>query len=388
VHDDEAQWDWRDCETHISFDKLWFAVRGGGGGTFGTVTAVHYQLHDLEAWYAIETVPSSLDSLIAKCEKSTQERSCDTIDRLWVDFAVAFLYDPLSLGEDAETSNRCGESNPAFSLRHGRVWWCMGFAAERMIDAWKRYANKSSVPQDMLPDLLSLFVAVNKLSYGYNAVKSAVDNRETNGWVPVGHMPGDDGAATVPVMTGAWSALFPMAWVLQRNPDMYAALLPLARAEQKFHIMGGNVARAGDGMSAISRVQREAAFQIGIGTDMISPRMLSFVRSHNLSLEASLRKSFHPYVVNGTKFLGGTEYNHIGPDVVGPLKTNFTEPCPSHYDEEERREKCMSLQESVWGTDMLAELEGIKADVDPKGLFSCYFCVGNRRMPSKRRSDL
>jgi len=385
VHEDESQWDWRRCEKEMPFDKLWFAVRGGGGGTYGVVTAVHYQLHEHEDWYAIETVPSLLDSLTAKC---TAAGSCDEIRRLWLDFAIGFLYDPNSLGVKAEMSNRCGESNPAFTLGRGRVWWCMGAAAETMLQSWKQYVNTSSVRENMKPDLVALLVPVNKLSYGYDALKSAVDNRETEGWVPIGHMPDDDGAATVPGVTGTWSANFPKAWILARGSDMYTTLSNLAKVGSKVHIMGGNVALASDGMTAISRVEREAAFQSGVPTDMMSPLVTRLAQAQGWPTEAKLRKWFLPYVANGAEFLGGTEYNHISADVVGPLKTDFSEPCPSHYDETQRQQECMSLQESVWGTKMLTDLEAIKADVDPEGLFDCYFCVGNKRMPSERRSDL
>jgi hypothetical protein len=34
------------CKETIDFQDLWFAVRGGGGGTYGIVTSLHYQLHD------------------------------------------------------------------------------------------------------------------------------------------------------------------------------------------------------------------------------------------------------------------------------------------------------------------------------------------------------
>mmetsp|Transcript_13446 Transcript_13446/g.35762 ORF Transcript_13446/g.35762 Transcript_13446/m.35762 type:complete len:99 (+) Transcript_13446:278-574(+) len=42
----------------------------------------------------------------------------------------------------------------------------------------------------------------------------------------------------------------------------------------------------------------------------------------------------------------------------------------------EREEKCVSVQEHVWGTDGLAKLEAIKAKIDPQGLFQCQKCVG------------
>ena len=44
---DEGLWDWGNCDQQIDFEDLWMAVRGGGGGTYGIVTAVTFQLHDL-----------------------------------------------------------------------------------------------------------------------------------------------------------------------------------------------------------------------------------------------------------------------------------------------------------------------------------------------------
>ena len=76
------------------------------------------------------------------------------------------------------------------------------------------------------------------------------------------------------------------------------------------------------------------------------------------------------------KLLGGTEYNHIGSDAFGPLKDDHSAYCPGDLTHAEREEKCVSVQEHVWGTDGLAKLEAIKAKVDPQGLFQCQKCVG------------
>ena len=41
----EGSWEWVECGEEVAdFEDLWFAVRGGGGGTFGVVTAVYYQV--------------------------------------------------------------------------------------------------------------------------------------------------------------------------------------------------------------------------------------------------------------------------------------------------------------------------------------------------------
>ena len=44
--EDEANWIWEPCPTEIKFDDLWFAFRGGGGGTWRIVTSIYLQLHN------------------------------------------------------------------------------------------------------------------------------------------------------------------------------------------------------------------------------------------------------------------------------------------------------------------------------------------------------
>jgi hypothetical protein len=96
--------------------------------------------------------------------------------------------------------------------------------------------------------------------------------------------------------------------------------------------------------------------------------------------------AFYPEAPEG-KLLGGAEYNHIGSDAFGPLKDDHSAYCPGPYSRHldstqddlthaEREEKCVSVQEHVWGTDGLAKLEAIKAKIDPQGLFQCQKCVG------------
>jgi FAD/FMN-containing dehydrogenase len=45
---------------------------------------------------------------------------------------------------------------------------------------------------------------------------------------------------------------------------------------------------------------------------------------------------------------------------------------------EEREELCLSVQETLYGTDNLQRLEDIKAQVDPKNLFSRRHGIGNK----------
>ena len=57
------------------------------------------------------------------------------------------------------------------------------------------------------------------------------------------------------------------------------------------------------------------------------------------------------------------------PNDYGPLKSDWTKPCPFDWSKEEKLDKCISFQEAVWGTELLARLETIQSGLDPKSLF-------------------
>jgi len=378
VDADESKWAWADCDTPKPFEQLWFAVRGGGGGTYGVITAVHYQLHDFQMWYGIYPDSETLGAIVSKC---TEQATCDVVKRLWIDFAIDFLYNPNALGVDSAMSNRCGASNPAFTLfQTGPVWWCLGGAANVALSAWKSFVSKSHVPEDVRTDLQKVLISRNVFSYGYQYLAGAV--ADLNSSVPIGHIPDDAGADTTTINRGTWSALVPRKWLLQKNEDVFLLLTKLSNFNASFHIMGGNVAIASDGMTAVSQTEREAAFQTSLPTNMLvdtTEDMRLFYRR----IEEKYRALLLPYATadEGNTFLGYTEYNHISSNVVGPLKANWSIPCPSNYTKHERARMCMSLQESVWGTELLTKLESVKTLVDPDHLFNCYFCVGNYDAP-------
>jgi|SaaInl74LU_5_DNA_1037368.scaffolds.fasta_scaffold05570_3 hypothetical protein len=57
------------------------------------------------------------------------------------------------------------------------------------------------------------------------------------------------------------------------------------------------------------------------------------------------------------------------PNDWGPQKTDWTKPCSSEWSTEEKLDNCISFQEAVWGTDLLARLENIQRGIDPQSLF-------------------
>ena len=60
-----------------------------------------------------------------------------------------------------------------------------------------------------------------------------------------------------------------------------------------------------------------------------------------------------------------------------PRQDDWTKPCSQEWTWEEKKEKCISGQEAIYGTEVLSRLEAIKLDVDPGFIFNCSRCIGN-----------
>ena len=50
---DESEWQWEVCTVAVPWEDLWYAVRGGGGGSYGVVVGLTYQLHPRRFRYDI-----------------------------------------------------------------------------------------------------------------------------------------------------------------------------------------------------------------------------------------------------------------------------------------------------------------------------------------------
>jgi hypothetical protein len=72
-----------------------------------------------------------------------------------------------------------------------------------------------------------------------------------------------------------------------------------------------------------------------------------------------------------TKFPGYLGANHAQISTRGLLKSDWTKSCPIEWNQEDRNEKCISLQEAIWGTKLLKQLDTIKEAVDPNYIFDC-----------------
>ena len=364
---DESLWNWTPCLKSIPFDDLWFAVRGGGGGTYGIVTAVQVQLHDFLSVYIIWVDSTALGSVVSYCNSN----DCTEVENLLYDFFVDFFWNPVALGLSADTSNLCGSPGITFSVS-GNIFggtftsfMCEGVAArDAFISAWQNYVTTVYLPS--YPGLPSDGMN-NLFNSGEIGSYAALSLQTTSGGiVPVGHIQ-DNPPPETQSLSGLplWSALVPIEWLKQKNDEVRNFLQNVANS---CHLIGGVTDKAHDQTTSVNPFQRTSGLQCVIINEY-----------NSFPYEQHYRTQFLPYMATAAgKFPGGAEYNHIAPNQVGPLKSNWTIPCPQTYTKAEQAVNCVSLQESVWGTDILARLETTKLLVDPLSNFNCHFCVGEK----------
>ena len=117
TEEEESDWVWEACSDRIAFEDLWFAVRGGGGGTYGVVLSVKVQLHESIPMYYFQTN----ESVSAENAKAMGDANM-TADELKTFFGVYencqmdsffnFLFNPTQVNVSRDDSNACG--SPSF----------------------------------------------------------------------------------------------------------------------------------------------------------------------------------------------------------------------------------------------------------------------------------
>ena len=130
------------------------------------------------------------------------------------------------------------------------------------------------------------------------------------------------------------------------------------------HTTGGNVARLGDGMDSVSPSEQRSG--------QSSVFIQGAIDKYGDSILNDYLAAVYKYSDDVTGFPGFYEYNHFCSEASTVSKTNWTESC------DPKDEECFSVQELVWGEDLYAKLQDIKAAVDPDNLLDCYQCVKPR----------
>lgn len=348
---DESAWQWGDCEEAIPFDKLWKAVRGGGGGTYGIVTSGTYQLHEHMPLYSMLPNAEIAVPLVTAC---TIAGTCQNVTRAFARFFLDMFFDPAAIGMDEETSNSCG--SPGFSFDVGSFVSLFCRNPDSVMEAWLGYVESltSQFGEEVTGFMTEFFIPTLVSSYGEQNLIV-----EENPSFPVGKIADYPPPSTFPDVAVCWSVLVPIEFLKFKDEGIIDLVLGLPTS----HVIGGKATVSSDSMNSIPAPQRRAGLQ-----SCIFDRNLETIARESF-------KFFEPEPEEGM-FPGGTEYNHISNILFGPLKSNWYAACPDELSFEESEEQCVSTVESVWGTKLLGELEAIKKEVDPNNMFKCYRCVG------------
>jgi len=421
----ESQWQWGGCtDKNINFDDLWFAVRGGGGGSWGVVLSVYYQLHEIKSpTFTVNTDFDVVSALQAAIPNQTEWAYVKMrIQDMWTDFLIDFLWKPSALGVADEISDSCGytgtgtaakspwdifgQTSPAF--RHNFMITCYANNAhEALIEAWKKYVPTSRyLPHAILSEGIQRLLTSCMISGGYMSQKlvgivagapifcfneplrlapehASLPKKEMDEFVlsvysqwimnsPLGQLSDIPGSGTH--WPYGWSAILPVSMITEHDRDWIVGFLQ-SKVGFSHHAMGGKQRIASDGKTVQPKGYREAAMQVmftsnGNHTEFIA--MISEVSGMVLKFLGI------PGQGSADGFPGFTEMNHQPGRFAGPLKSDWRIPCPLDFTMEQRWTQCMSVQETVWGTTNLKRLEAVKDKLDPRHLFTVHFGVGNK----------
>ena len=344
--EDEEKWIWEDCpeDFDIDFGDLWFAVRGGSGGSWGVVTSVHLQLHDILPYNHFVF-------------RGTAEE-CSALAPTYLLFQAMYFMAPALLDVSKEKSIACSASDSG-------IMFCYG--EEDVMGAWERFLelNNSSDPSASAcvvksPD----YYQELGFSYEPTSYKSFPD--EMLLFSPTPGKIGDGGPPLL-ISSAFGHVLVPQSWIDESKENINILLENMVLLPSPYHAYGEATFSFSDQADSLSQAHRDAATMISLF-------------SYDATEEANFWGNLFPKmfdISDKTKFPPVFGSNHAGPLLSGPLKEDWTKMCPREWTFEERREKCISPQEAIYGTELLSRLEAIKVAVDPQFMFNCNNCVAN-----------
>ena len=340
---DEEKWVWETCpdDFDIDFNDLWFAVRGGGGGTWGVVTSVLLQLHDYLPYHKYQW------------NKDSPTDECTALDPLWNEFKAMYLIMPSMLNITKEMSYACSSPDVAFLLN------CYG--EDDVVPAFSRLLNERNI-SDAATDCLS------------KAARNDFAEGDVNG--EADRYPGQVGDSPNPSPTVGslgGSILVPQSWIEENFDTFVGEFLNVnGLGPSPYYSFGGASSTASDQANSLSQAHRDAALMTAsfVQDDNALENFWSNISSD--MFDTSEVDKFPPIVSS----------NHASSLISRPLKEDWTKPCPSKLTFEERDANCISFSEVIYGTDRLKRLEEIKLVVDPTFMFDCEYCILNNRPKS------
>lgn len=174
---------------------------------------------------------------------------------------------------------------------------------------------------------------------------------------------------------GYTSTIISTKHVLEARDTLVPFLARLDRGNLPWYVTGGALLNTHDQITAIPLSRREGGLMLTFTDMMINPDVL----------ETMFPIMFGDLDPSADTFPGFVGHNHYVRH--GPLKEDWTKPCPITLTLDEMDKLCISEQEAVWGTELLARLENFKAKIDPDGIMTCPTGVGFTRAAAEQKQE-
>ena len=318
------------------------------------------------------------------------------------EFDIQFGLAPLSLEPPVNERDAYSCASP---LGTSGNRFCFGDGAQAQVEAWKAYLEHRRVDlvglgfdSDMIETVQNC-TDINPFDdYVEELLKESEIKQEVieffGGSTRFSDRADDSAQPLIPATLAYIGALLvPKSYILE-NVQAAAAQFPgvtaLGDPAPIYNAFGGFTAKTSDQMNALSSAHRDAGFWFAL-REVISPNYYDLVIAPVFPLTPVNNDTFFEhggvfqtmYGLNveagetGDNFPAFLGLNHLGPNIRGPLKHDWTKACPVNWTRKERDEKCIPALECVFGTQLLRKLERIKKRVDKHGMFTCRDCVGD-----------
>ncbi len=329
--EDEEKWIWEACpeDFDIDFYDLWFAVRGGGGGTWGVVTSATLQLH--------EYLPFNFfvfEFGVTECLAHVPQ---------YEEFRAKYFMSPSLLNVTKESSLACGAPSAPFLHCYGE---------EDGVGAWTRFLEMKNLSSNATACL----GGPDGKSYAEVMISIRGNDRFP------GKVTDDPKPELVNFAPDAF-VLVPQAFIDESEGNLDFVL---ENGKVPYYSHGVATASFSDQADSLSQSQRETAVMA----------YFFFDEAGQANFWSNIFPKMHD-ISDKTNFPPVFAANHAGSKLTGPQKEDWTKACPFEWTFQERKEKCISSQEAIYGTELLNRLEAIKMAVDPNFIFNCHNCIGN-----------
>jgi len=337
---DEESWVWKECTEEPNFADLWYAVRGGGGGTYGVITSIYYQLHDPP--FPLQFITWGRDVTVAYTNEDDPVKQ-EILSKTFQEFYLRFLYFPESVGVSESASNYCSSPD-------AHILGCFGGAGDVFVAAWKRFSN----------NLFEVDVQEYDNPYKFMLPGAQLNPNHPNDRIP------DDPLASARNFLRGDRFVVPLDVIKNRLDEFLDLVHEITLRGFLFapYNTGGEILRASDGMTAYPMHRRQGAFMMSTyGEEDLANAFLEL-----FELEDS--------VDDKEEYPGVLCHNHISFFTNRPRKDDWTKFCTELSPHLGEDDECYSMQESAFGTKNLRKLESIHSEIDPNHIFNCGGCVG------------